>query len=333
MNNSLSIVKNSSGIPNGIRNRPAIVTGSRGQDGTYLRELLGYENTIGIINPNRESNQQPNFQEYSLDFSDRDMVFDVLESVHPKSIFHLAAKHGPSTRMTYSQDDISAMKRIHVESTRYMLEAIEKLGLDTHLVVAGSSRIFTPHKDLSEVNEKTDPNPSDFYGESKLEAWELVKEHRKEYGTRASFLILFNHESPKRPTGYFSQDAAKAVNAYLSKQTNVVNLRDADFMGDWCDARDVTRLMALVGNLVNGEDFVVASGNLRSVRSVIQSTLEVLGLREVPILSSSPSDFPEGRMFLKADNSKSIQWGLWHETIKIEQTIAGIVKSILSPLD
>ena len=304
----------------------AIVTGSRGQDGSYLRDLIGYEHTLGCINPKHYTPNGISRNEISIDLSDKNKVLDLLSQIRPKSIFHLAAKHGPSTKMTYDREDILAMKRIHVDATRNFLESIEELSLDTHLVVAGSSRLFTPKDRITRVNELTEPNPSDYYGDSKLEAWDLLKRFRQELGLRASFLILFNHESPRRPPGYFSHDVSKAINDFRLGKTRTVQVRDAEFLGDWSDARDVTMLMAKTAASNIGSDFVVASGQLRSVREVVNSTLQELGHEGTEVVSLAAPDIKK-RNFLEADNRKSIELNVWRQNIRIEQTIAEMANS------
>ena len=302
----------------------AVVTGSRGQDGSYLRDLIGHKRSIGCVNPKQNSTNALSNNEISIDLGDKTAVFDLLSQIRPTAIYHLAAKHGPSTKMTYDREDISAMKRIHVEATRNFLECIDELGLDTHLVVAGSSRVFTPTEKTTRVNELSQPNPSDYYGQSKLEAWDLIKYHRQELGTRASFLILFNHESPRRPPGYFSHDVAGSIRDYLSGKSKTVLVRDADFFGDWSDARDVTQLMSNVAASLVSTDFVVASGHLRSVRDIVNSTLVALGYEKAKVESKTISGSRE-RNFLEAEIKKSNDFKVWNQTIRIEQTIAEMV--------
>ena len=306
----------------------ALVTGSRGQDGSYLMDLLGHEQIVGCVNPDSQFRTRPSGNEVSINLWDKTSVTELLRETRPSSIFHLAAKHGPSTTMTFEKDDKVAMQRLHVEGTRNLLEAIESLGLDTHLVVAGSSRIFSPNERITSVSEGTPPNPQDFYGETKLAAWELVKHFRSEFGTRASFLVLFNHESPRRPKGYFSQDVAHAIYKFMSGITPEITLRNADFMGDWCDARDVVRLMDKLADLIAGEDLVVGSGELQSVSAVVENTLGLFGIKSPGVKSAPASEKFNPESFLVSNNGKSIELGMWKPEIPIEKTIFQIVENI-----
>jgi GDPmannose 4,6-dehydratase len=306
---------------------PSIVTGSRGQDGSYLRDLIGYDKSIGCINPSSNSRGALLANEFSIDLGDRNSVLELLRITRPKSIFHLAARHGPSTKMTFEKEDIEAMQRLHVEATRNFLEAIESLGLDTHLVVAGSSRIFSPTEEITKISEDTPPNPKDFYGESKLAAWNLVKKSRDEFGTKASFLILFNHESPRRPKGYLSQDIALAIHAYLLGVSPEIRVRDTSFLGDWSDARDVVALMHSHAQARQAEDLVVGSGNLQTVGSIVEKTLTLLGRESAPISSSLDLAASEARAFLVAANLKSIELGLWRPKSSIEEAVFEIVQA------
>lgn len=307
----------------------SIVTGSRGQDGSYLRDLLGYDKSIGCINPVSESGSSSLRNEVSVDLADKASVLELLRETRPKSIFHLAARHGPSTKMTFGKEDTEAMRRTHVDATRNFLEAIETLRLDTHLVVAGSSRIFTATEEVTRISEDSQPNPRDYYGESKLAAWELVKNHRTELGTRASFLVLFNHESPRRPKGYLSQDIAHAIHLYLERKSVEIVVRDTEFMGDWCDARDVVALMSKLAKRPNGEDLVVGSGSLKSVSAITKSVLNATGASSATVKSSSAAEGKNARSFLVAQNNKSIELGIWTPKIPIEKTIEEIVVELV----
>ena len=305
------------------------MTGSRGQDGSYLRDLLGYDKSIGCINPASDSGRSSLRNEVSVDLGDKASVLELLRETRPKSIFHLAAQHGPSTKMTFEKEDREAMRRTHVDATRNFLEAIEALRLDTHLVVAGSSRIFTATEEVTSISEYSQPNPRDYYGESKLAAWELVKNHRTQLGTRASFLVLFNHESPRRPKGYLSQDIAHAIHLFLERNSADVVLRDAEFLGDWCDARDVVALMSDLAKRPTGEDLVVGSGSLKSVSAITRSVLSATGASSATVKSSSAPLDNKTRNSLVAQNNKSIELGVWAPKFPIEKTIEEMVVDLL----
>jgi GDPmannose 4,6-dehydratase len=115
----------------------------------------------------------------------------------------------------------------------------------------------------------------------------------------------------------------------LTGEAGEVFVRDADALGDWSDARDVVRLMASVARSNVAEDYVVASGSLRSVRDVVESSLKLLGIMNAPIHSSINNLDAEGRWALEADNSKAKRDGHWAPILRIEETIAEIVRSTL----
>jgi GDPmannose 4,6-dehydratase len=305
----------------------SIITGSRGQNGSYLRDLLGHDKTIGCINPHTSSRERKAFNEVCVDLGDKDSVTELLNAIRPTTIFHMAARHGSSTNMTYEKEDIEMMQKLHVDATRNFLEGIESLRLDTHLIVAGSSRIFTPSKEITMIAEDSQPNPQDFYGETKLAAWKLVKDFRKKFGIKASFLVLFNHESPRRPAGYFSRDLARATYEYLVGDVSCISVFDADAWGDWSDARDVVALMTRISNLNIGDDFVVASGTIRNVREIISKVLEILGENKTPEVRSTRHQKTENRFYMYGQNQKSVKSGIWKPKIPIEQTIVEMIKS------
>jgi GDPmannose 4,6-dehydratase len=299
-----------------------IVTGSRGQDGSYLREFVGLENSVGIVNPRSMRSGNPSSsRELTIDISDYGQVRELLEAIRPKEIFHLAAWHGPSGQMTYSQEDKELMQRIHVAGTTNILRGLVELELDTHLVVAGSSRIYgRPSKDLV-VDEDTPTNPIDYYGQSKEEAWNSVREFREAHRVRASFLVLFNHESPRRPPGYLSTTIALELASVIAGKQEEVRLRSPNSRGDWSDARDVVRAMLKASQLPSGEDFIIGSGNAQSVSDLVAQTCEKLNM-PVPRIVALPGETNSENTTLIASPMKAKMEKVWSPMMQISDTLA-----------
>ena len=89
MNDSLSIVSGGHAERSDASPGIAIVTGSKGQDGSYLRDLIGHEQTVGCINPKQKSSNTDSGKEISIDLGDKRLVLDLLSQIRPTSIFHL----------------------------------------------------------------------------------------------------------------------------------------------------------------------------------------------------------------------------------------------------
>ena len=116
-----------------------------------------------------------------------------------------------------------------------------------------------------------------------------------------------------------------AIQAYLAGGVDQVTVRDSEAFGDWSDARDVVKLMASVALSPEGNDFIVGSGSLRSVRDIVESTLKLLGVSDAPVVSKQEGGKSKKSYSLEADNSKSIQHGHWDPKVLIEETIAEMV--------
>ena len=299
-----------------------LVTGSRGQDGSYLREFVGLENSLGIINPYSPSINPPAGPgELEMDISEYQRVRELLDAIRPKRIFHLAAWHGPSGQMAYSREDKERMRNTHVIGTRNILRAMVELELDTHLVVAGSSRIYgRPTVDLV-VDEETKTNPIDYYGDTKQEAWDSVRDFRQKYAVRASFLVLFNHESPRRPSGYLSTTIASELSNVLAGKRNEVRLRSPKARGDWSDARDVVRAILKTSELPAGDDFVIGSGVVQSVSDLVSTACEKLNI-PIPKITATQENSPSESATLIAAPAKAQRAGVWHPGTPIGETIA-----------
>ena len=306
--------------------RLSLVTGSRGQDGSYLRELIGIDRSIGIINPQTKKETTKKVPgELSIDLSDYKAVLEILTRFQPDTIFHLAASHGPSGQMTYSSQDKELMHKVHVLGTQNLLRASLELKLDTNVVLAGSKRIFgEPSYDLV-ADEQTPPNPIDFYGETKLMAWDLVREFRKNHGVAASFLILFNHESPRRPEGYLSQSLSSQLAQILSGTSDQVKVNNANARADWSDARDVVKFMHEIGDKKICEDFVVGSGRCLSVMELINGACKELGMDTPRVSSIVPEAQTQSIFCLSANQERLRESGAWDPKRIIEGTLAEMV--------
>jgi GDPmannose 4,6-dehydratase len=197
------------------------------------------------------------------------------------------------------------------------------------LVVAGSSRIYgRPSKDLA-VDEDTPTNPIDYYGQSKQEAWNSVREFREAHRVKASFLVLFNHESPRRPPGYLSTTIASELANVIAGKQEEVRLRSPNSRGDWSDARDVVRAMLNASQLPAGEDFVIGSGNAQSVSELVSKTCEKLKM-PVPRIVASHGETNSENTTLIAAPMKAKMKKVWSPMLEICDTLAEMTLQTIS---
>ena len=262
-----------------MNKRSALITGARGQDGTYLTDYLltaGYK----VHAQTRSANQADRLRKQNLtwyvgDVADSDFLEMLLSKSQPDEIYNLAAISTPQSSWQYPSktDAINAMV------PQKLCELIYRSYPATRLFQASSSEMFA--SDGAEVQHEGSPiRPRTPYGISKAHAHFTIGAYRSQYGLHLSSGILFNHESPRRPLNFVSQKIAYAAAAiYLgiqnSKAVDELNRpivansrfrlgrldtrRDFGFAGDYIKA-----MHAIVCNST-GDDYVVGTGCTHSI--------------------------------------------------------------------
>ena len=234
----------------------AVVTGARGQDGSYLCELLeekGYH-VVKFIGDVREY----------------DEMYETIKKSIPDEIYNLAAKihHG------------SPKDTLHVNTSGILniMEAVKNLGIESKCKIfqASSSEIFAN-------TESTWPSPQtvctmrgyrNIYGLSKITADSLVSYYRNTYGMYVCSGILYNHESPRRPDIYVTQKIIKGLQS--GKCFQVGNLESKR---DWGHAKDYVKAMWMIIQQPHPQDYIIATGTTYSVREFIEIAAEKMNKR------------------------------------------------------
>lgn len=320
----------------------ALIIGALGQDGSYLSELL-ISRGISVIPIGRHF-----FKGFECDLDLRYMhapdmtqisqlldvpffrkISELVQHEKPEFIYHLAAHHSPSSRKLISNRDESLMWLTHVGITGAVLETIRRHCLDSKLIVAGSSLMYSANTDDILVDESTTEVPRNYYGETKLLARELIHSFSSEHGTKAQMAILFNHESPRRPPGYLSSDIASQIINVIKNRSKLIEVRDPNVRVDIADARDIVAALADMAN-VNSGDFVLGSGKVTLIKELIQDSLRLLGLEDIEIRGTDNyiSLLKENgnRSGVFANIKKANEVLGWFPIRVISETVAEIVK-------
>lgn len=265
--------------------RTAIITGALGQDGSLLAELLlsrGYR-VVGVIRAGSVAPVEGPLAEVSfvtVDLADATAVRSLLEQWRPDELYHLAAFHHSSADNSVSAAlaGKDAMFSTNFLSTKTLAFALVEMRLPCHLVFASSSQVFTAVDMSHEVSERSPRHPSTFYGHVKSWSMDLLAFLRNESGLRASAAILFNHESPWRGTQFVSRKITRAAAQAAAGHSPTLKLQNIGSRVDWSSARDVVDAMSLMGRSEMPCDYVIASGTLHSVRDLLQTAFENVGL-------------------------------------------------------
>ena len=248
------------------------MTGIGGQDGSYLAEQLladGHE-VFGTV--------LGSLDDYpTLDaVRDRIQVVDdaerALVELEPDELYHLAAVSFVPAWWENPAGLTSSETGIVVS----LLEAL-RARPGTRAFFACSSEIFAA-ADEEPQNETTRPAPLSPYGAAKAFTLHAVQAFRARYGVHASVGILFNHESPRRPEQFVTRKLTRAAAAISLGLEDHVDLGNLDARRDWGFAGDYTRAMQLMVRADEPDDYVVATGEARSVRNFAEAAFGAAGL-------------------------------------------------------
>lgn len=250
----------------------ALITGVCGQDGWYLSEYLleqGYE-VIGTRRGDFEPGTAPEgVQVVYGDVTDAICIRSLCEQFEPDEVYNLAA-------VTHVGDSFSAMANsfaINATGCANALDAAARVGAKFYQ--ASTSELFgdTPPPQ----SESSEMRPRSPYAVAKLAAYWLTKNYR-ERGVFACNGILFNHESVRRGGGFVTQKVARAVADIVHGRARNVTLGNLDAKRDWGHARDFVRAMHLMMQQDESADYVVATGEMRSVRDLCEVAFSHVGL-------------------------------------------------------
>jgi len=320
--------------------KKALITGIAGQDGSYLTELLlakGYE-VHGTVNPATgfrvpwlqplladESIHRRRLHLYPVDLENPVVLRPMLADIRPQEFYHL----GGVTHVGQSFQSAELTCRVNSLGTMRLLDTLRDVARDVRFFHAASSEIFGSPS-CSPQDEETPLAPVTPYGCSKAFATQMVRIYRRMHGLFAVNGILFNHESPRRGEAFVTRKICRAAAAIkLGRQRELV-LGNITAERDWGYAPDYVVGMWLSLQHPTPEDYVFATGQLHSVRDVIECAFREVGLdwhdyvRHDPELlrSNDPSN-------LVGTPAKAIRLLRWRHTKPFAAVIAEMTQAEL----
>ena len=232
----------------------AVITGSHGQDGSYLTELLtdhGYD-VVGV-------------DRGDLDLCSRDEVESLLRDVEPREIYNLAS---PSF-VPESWERPDEALRVGALAVGVLLAAVARVDPSIRFFQASSAEVFGAAAEVPQT-ELTPYRPRSPYAAAKACADSLVASYRDQLGLHASSGILFNHESPRRPMHFLPAKVARGAAAIAAGRETELVLGNLDARRDWGYAPDYVDAMRRIVHHDEPGDYVVATGELHSVRELVE---------------------------------------------------------------
>ena len=273
-----------------------MITGINGQDGSYLAEFLldkGYK-VYGIIRRSSVNNTERiehlfvdelmkicgrtnRLQLLHGDMNDSMNIVRIVMETQPDEIYNLAAQSHVAVSFevpeyTADCDGIGTLR---------ILEAVRVCGLTekTRVYQASTSELYgkVERKGMS-LNEETPFHPYSPYAVAKQYAFWIVRNYREAYGMYAANGILFNHESERRGETFVTRKitlAAARISLGLQQKLSLGNL---DSIRDWGYAKDYVECMWLMLQQDKPDDYVIATGEKRTVREFVNAAFKCVGI-------------------------------------------------------
>jgi GDPmannose 4,6-dehydratase len=295
--------------------KTALVIGANGQDASYMAELLLEKNykVHGTIRRNSVPESQTtriqhlcdnnSIELHYLDLIDPMSVETVIKKVQPDEVYHLAAQSHVQVSFDLSKYTLD----VNSGGTLAILEAVRYFSPHTKIYHAATSEMFGNLCDSDGMQRETTPmKPVSPYGCSKLYAHTLCNNYRNAYNMFICSGILFNHESPRRGLNFVTNKVAyEAVKIKLGLVDKLV-LGNLDAKRDWGHAKDYVKAMWLMLQQDNPEDFVIATGETRSVRELVEYVFDKLNLNwEKYVITDKKYLRPEELNYLRGDSTKA----------------------------
>jgi GDPmannose 4,6-dehydratase len=306
----------------------AFITGSTGQDGTYLARHLnaqGYE-VHGLVRPGDPTPRDPDLiTVHSGDLTDRPGMAALLDEIQPSQIYNL----GGVTSVAFCWTEPVLAAEVNGTAAVFLMEAAwklqEKTGQRVAFVQASSAEIFG-EADLSPQNEATLIRPINPYGASKALAHLSVGVYRTR-GLHASSLVLYNHESPLRPPSFVTRKITQGAAAIAKGDSTELRLGNLDARRDWGWAPDYVAAMVLAATHSEPDDFIIGTGEAHTVRDFVVAAFAAAGQSDwEKYVVEDPAFYrPIDSTNSLADASKAHRVLGWEPTVGFDELVGRMV--------
>jgi len=273
----------------------ALITGITGQDGSYLAELLlekgymvhGIKRRSSLFNTARIDHlyQDPHDPDQRLklhygDLTDAMNLTRIIQECQPDEIYNL----GAMSHVAVSFDTPEYVGNVDGLGTLRILEAVRILGLEkkTRIYQASTSELYggmpENKNDKGFYDESSPFYPRSPYGVAKIYGFWITKNYREAYNMFACNGILFNHESPRRGETFVTRKITRAVSKIALGLQDKFYLGNLEAQRDWGHAKDYVRMMWMILQADQPEDWVIATGVTTTVRDFVSKAFKQVGI-------------------------------------------------------
>ena len=285
----------------------ALITGVSGQDGRLLSRYLQSQGdvVIGLVGSHKINENISHLDSViQIDHQDSDAIRSIFDNDSFDVVYNLVG---------FSSVSDSFMKPITCFeiNSRFVFEITKAIRLssrnkDLSFFQASSSEMYGGFKGAI-VDEKSEMRPISPYGHSKYISHRFLGDLRETQDMRISCGILFNHESPLRPIRFFSRKVVSGLVDILEGKKRCIELHNLEIERDWGYAGDYVKAMRLIAMSSINDDFIISSGESRSVRDFITSAISYLNLSgdfDYLVRTSNKADRPIDHKGFAGNNSK-----------------------------
>jgi GDPmannose 4,6-dehydratase len=326
------------------KQKRALITGITGQDGSYLAEFLRKKNyeIYGLIRRSSSFNtgridhiyQDPHEKNLSLnlvygDLNDASSLNRIIKTVKPDEIYNLGAQS--HVRVSFDVPEYTA-ETVAVGTIR-LLEAVRDSGIKTKFYQASSSEMFGGTEQCLQ-NEKTPFYPRSPYAAAKVYAYWMTVNYREAYNMFACNGILFNHESPRRGETFVTRKITMALARIRHGVQKKLYLGNLDAKRDWGFAGDYVEAMWLMLQQEDPDDYVVATGETRSVKDFLKEAFGYAGLDWKKYVEIDKRYFrPTEVDFLLGDSSKARKKLKWKPKVDFKGLVRMMVDADMKEVE
>ena len=268
----------------------AFITGVTGQDGAYLSEFLlkkgyqvhGMKRRSSLFNTDRIDHlyQDPhvdnrNFFLHYGDMTDSTNITRLIKEIQPDEIYNLAAM----SHVAVSFETPEYTANADGLGTLRILDTVRLLGLEkkTKIYQASTSELYGKVQEVPQ-SETTPFYPRSPYAVAKMYAYWITVNYREAYGMFTCNGILFNHESPLRGETFVTRKITRATSRIALGLQDKFYLGNLDAQRDWGHAKDYVRMMWMILQAEEAEDWVIATGKTTTVRDFVKMSFAEVGI-------------------------------------------------------
>ena len=310
----------------------ALITGITGQDGSYLAELLlekgymvhGIKRRSSLFNTARIDHlyQDPHDPDQRLklhygDLTDAMNLTRIIQECQPDEIYNL----GAMSHVAVSFDTPEYVGNVDGLGTLRILEAVRILGLEkkTRIYQASTSELYggmpENKNDKGFYDESSPFYPRSPYGVAKIYGFWITKNYREAYDMFACNGILFNHESPRRGETFVTRKITRAVSKIALGLQDKFYLGNLEAQRDWGHAKDYVRMMWMILQADQPEDWVIATGVTTTVRDFVSMAFKQVGI-ELEFKGTGVDE----KAYVTACSNKKFQLAIGKEVLSVDPT-------------